>query len=307
MRFDITTLKHAATALGNKLTVMDVATRLQLALFLSFTLHSVFLLGVTFKFPDSSKHGRDDLPLEVVLVNSKSASRPLQADALAQTNLDGGGNVDQKRRAKNPLPVRKKNQDVPDQLKQAQRRMKELEAQSQKMLTQVKSAKKIAPTENQPQPEQKKAETLNAMDLKQRSLEEVRLEAQIAREREEYQQRPRRLFVGARTQEYAFTRYVEDWRIKVERIGNLNYPQAAKRQKIYGSLVLTVSIKADGSVESVEIARSSGQKVLDAAAMRIVQLSAPYAPFPEDMRRRVDILSITRTWSFTRSDQLVGE
>lgn len=307
MRFDITSLKHAAVSLSNKITLMDVATRLQVAMFLSFTLHSILLLGVTFTFPEAPKRSHDGLPLEVVLVNSKTVSKPLQPDALAQANLDGGGNVDQKRRAKSLLPVLKKKQEVPDQLVQAQRRLKELEAQSQKLLTQVQSAKKLEQMESKPQPKQQKVESPSAMDLMQRSLEAVRLEAEIAREREEYQQQPRRMFIGARTREYAFTRYVDDWRIKVERVGNLNYPDAARRQKIYGSLVLTVSIKADGTVENVEINRPSGNKILDAAAIRIVELSSPFAPFPEEMRKKVDILSITRTWTFTHSDQLVGE
>ncbi len=307
MRFDITTLKHSSASLGNKITMMDVTTRLQLAMFLSFTLHSIFLLGVNFKFPDTNKRIHDGLPLEVVLVNSKSVSQPLQPDALAQANLDGGGNTDLRRRAKSPLPVLKKNEQSSDQLIQAQRRVAKLEAQAQKLMTQAKSTKKLEQQESVPEAEKPKMQPLNAMDLIQSSLEAARLEAQIAKEREEYQQRPRRMFIGARAKEYAFTRYVDDWRIKVERIGNLNYPEAARRQKIYGSLVLTVSIRADGTVENVEINRSSGQKVLDAAAIRIVQLASPFAPFSEEMRKKVDILSITRTWTFTRSDQLMGE
>ena len=307
MRFDITTLKHAPASLGNKITMMDVTTRLQLAMFVSFTLHSIFLLGVNFKFPDSDKRIHDDLPLEVVLVNSKSVSQPLQPDALAQANLDGGGNTDLRRRAKSPLPVLKKHQQSSDQLIQAQRRVAKLEAQSRKLMTQAESTKKLEQQESVPETETQKVETPNAMDLIQSSLEVARLEAQIAKEREEYQQRPRRMFIGARAKEYAFTRYVDDWRIKVERIGNLNYPEEARRQKIYGSLVLTVSIMADGTVENVEINRSSGQQVLDSAAIRILQLASPFAPFSEAMRKKVDILSITRTWTFTRSDQLTGQ
>ena len=307
MHFDITTLKHASASLGNKITMMDVTTRLQLAMFVSFTLHSIFLLGVNFKFPDSDKRIHDDLPLEVVLVNSKSVSQPLQPDALAQANLDGGGNTDLRRRAKSPLPVLKKHEHSSDQLTQAQRRVAKLEAQSRKLMTQAKSTKKLEQQESVPEADKPKVETPNAMDLIQSSLEAARLEAQIAKEREEYQQRPRRMFIGARAKEYAFTRYVDDWRIKVERIGNLNYPEAARRQKIYGSLVLTVSIRADGTVENVEINRSSGQQVLDSAAIRIVQLANPFAPFSEEMRKKVDILSITRTWTFTRSDQLTGQ
>jgi protein TonB len=140
-----------------------------------------------------------------------------------------------------------------------------------------------------------------------KSLEIARLEAQISKDWDAYQKRPRRRFIGARTQEFRFARYIEDWRLKVERVGTLNYPQAARDQKIYGSLQMTVSIKADGTVEKVEINRSSGQKILDEAALRIVQLAAPYAAFPSDISKDTDILGITRTWTFTRSDQLLTE
>ncbi|MBW8079064.1 MAG: TonB family protein, partial [Gallionella sp.] len=94
---------------------------------------------------------------------------------------------------------------------------------------------------------------------------------------------------------------------KVERIGNLNYPEQARREQIYGKLQLSVSIKADGTIESVEVSRSSGQRILDAAAMRIVRLAAPYPPLPADIRRDTDILTITRTWTFTPSDKLESE
>jgi protein TonB len=147
----------------------------------------------------------------------------------------------------------------------------------------------------------------NAADVMNRSMEIARLEASVAREWDSYQQRPRRHYIGARTQEYRFARYVEDWRVKIERIGEINYPQAARDQRMYGRLVVTVSIKSDGSLERVDINRSSGNRILDAAALRIVQLAAPYAPFPADIAKDTDILGITRTWIFTRSDQLVTE
>ena len=132
----------------------------------------------------------------------------------------------------------------------------------------------------------------------------MRLEAQIARDLDTYQKRPKRRQVGARAEEYRFARYVEDWRQKVERVGNLNYPEAARQLKLYGNLILTVSIRADGSVEKVVIDRTSGHKVLDAAATRIVEMAAPYAPFPAEIRRDTEILDITRTWTFARGDEL---
>jgi protein TonB len=135
----------------------------------------------------------------------------------------------------------------------------------------------------------------------------MRLEAQIARDMDAYAKRPKRRFVGARAAEYRFARYVEDWRLKVERVGNLNYPEAARVQKLYGSLLLTVGIRANGSVESIAVDRGSGQKVLDLAATRIVKMASPYAPFPPDIKRDTDILYITRTWTFAPGDSLTSQ
>jgi protein TonB len=152
-----------------------------------------------------------------------------------------------------------------------------------------------------------KAADPNARDRVETSLEIARLEAQIRREYQAYQERPKRRFVGARATEYRFARYVDAWRRRIERVGNLNYPAEAKAKHIYGSLQLTVAIRANGEVESIEVNRSSGHKVLDQAAIRIVRLAAPFERFPDDIRVDTDILHITRTWTFTRGDQVVSE
>ncbi|HSH98519.1 MAG TPA: TonB family protein, partial [Methyloradius sp.] len=144
-------------------------------------------------------------------------------------------------------------------------------------------------------------------DLMASSLDIARFEAQIAKEQDEYQKRPKRKYIGARTQEYRFATYVEAWRQKVEKIGNLNYPEAAKSQKLYGQLRMTVNIKSDGSIENISIDQSSGSKVLDDAAKNIVTMAAPYAAFPDDIRKDTDILGITRTWTFTKQDSLATE
>jgi protein TonB len=141
----------------------------------------------------------------------------------------------------------------------------------------------------------------------QSSLAAVRLEALIAKQMEAYEKRPKRRFLGARAEEYRFARYVEDWRLKVERIGNLNYPAAARSKKLYGSLLLTVGIRADGSLDSIALDRSSGQKILDLAAQKIVETAAPYAPFPPDIRRDTDVIYITRTWTFGPGDSLTSQ
>lgn len=285
---------------------MDDTSRFQYAVLASLVLHAIVLFGVTIRPPDLSKLDSLAPPLEVVLVNARSTSRPHQADALAQHNLDGGGNTDLERRAKSPLPVARNDKQTHEVTMEA-RRVQQLEQEAKQLMTQLKSQTKVETATTQPQPQAESAVAPNAADLMNRSLEIARLEAQISKDWDSYQKRPRRRFLGARTQEYRFARYIEDWRQKVERIGTLNYPPAAREQKIYGSLQLTVSIKADGTVDNVEVNRSSGQKVLDEAALRIVHLAAPYAAFPPDISRDTDILSITRVWTFTRSDQLFTE
>jgi periplasmic protein TonB len=269
---------------------------------LSLLLHGV-VLAVRF-VADDDKRPAVSPPLEVVLVNSKSGTKPYKAQLLAQHNLDGGGNTDARRRAKTPLPVLPKESQGTE-LSVATTRQRALEQEAKQLLAQTKaqSTVMLQPRKVEaPDP----AQLPTAEELMQRTLEAIKLEAEIARDMEAYQQRPKRRFLGARTEEYRFARYVEDWRGKVEKIGNLNYPEAARAQKLYGSLVLTVAIRANGSVESVQVDRSSGKKILDAAAVRIVQLAAPYAAFPPDIRRDTDILHITRTWTFTRGDELIS-
>ncbi|NNM79395.1 MAG: energy transducer TonB [Gallionella sp.] len=268
----------------------------------SIAFHAFALWGVTLVLPDPHQAVNIMQPLQVVLVNSKSQSSPQQADALAQANLDGGGNTPEDRQAKTPLPTLQ--DDTRFTPEQTAKHLATLEAESKKLLTQLKNDRSVA------QPElvkQTSNATMTGEDLVQKSLEIIRLEAQINKNQEAYQRMPRRTFIGARTQEYRFAQYIEDWRVKVERIGNLNYPEQARREQIYGKLQLSVSIKADGTIESVEVSRSSGQRILDAAAMRIVRLAAPYPPLPADIRRDTDILTITRTWTFTPSDKLESE
>jgi protein TonB len=269
---------------------------MQVAIIASIAFHVTAIVGLGFKLP---KIGREDAPhnvLDVVLVNSRSATRPAKADALAQANLDGGGNTDRKMRASTPFPMSEPKQPSPE-LKAAEERVKQLEAESRELMLQLKSKAQVAPV----QPPQE------AREIVERNLEIERLEAQIRREHQAYQERPRKKFIGARTSEYRFANYIDRWRQKVERIGTLNYPAAARARGIYASLQLTVGIKTNGEVESIEVNRSSGHKFLDRSAERIVRLSAPFEPFPQDIRADTDILYITRTYTFTRADQVLTE
>lgn len=284
---------------------MDAPTRaFTLALIVSIVLHGV-ILSIKFRLPEMLLNKVRDSQLEIVLVNSKSASKPAKPQARAQANLDGGGNTDEDRRAKTPLPPSRTRDDGSD-LMQARQRVQQLEAQQRKLMTQMKSrvATPARPDEKVEQSEQ--AAPVSGVDLARNAIAMARMEAQISKQVEEYNKRPRKKFVGARTAEAVEAQYVEDWRQKVERVGNYNYPQAA-RGRLYGNLVLTVSIRADGEVESIEISRSSGHRVLDDAARRIVELAAPYGPFSPQLRKDVDILVITRTWTFTKADQLHSE
>jgi len=277
---------------------------MQVALVVSLAVHITVVIGVGFRLPIVPRWDAPHNVMDVVLVNSKSAARPTKADALAQANLDGGGNTDEKRRASSPFPA-VDERDPSREMKAAEARRRQLEAEAQELMTRMKSKTAVAPLEVVPQgAAQADAE---AKDLVQKSLEIARLEAQIRRDYQAYQERPKRKFVGARAQEYRFAQYVDNWRQKIERIGNLNYPSEAKARRIYGRLQLTVAIKADGEVEGIEINRSSGHKVLDQAAIRIVRLAAPFDRFPESIKADTDILHITRTWTFTRADQVLAE
>jgi len=288
-----------AVAVPMPLDLISPNRRLWFAIGISILLHGI-LLTLNFQFPDASRMMKDKA-LEIILVNSKSARKPSDAQALAQNRLDGGGNVDENRRAKTPLPPSAQQQSGAE-LEQRQRRVQELEAQQQKLLSQTKSKTKTA-SSNQREAQPEPSPTLSGRELASSALAMARWEAEISKNVDEYNKRPRKKNIGVRADEYRFAQYVEDWRLKVERVGTLNYPEAAKG-KLYGSLVLSVSILADGNVQKIEINRSSGHKVLDDAARRIVQMASPYAAFPADIRRDTDIIEITRTWTFTRSDAL---
>ncbi len=302
-----------------------------IAIWISLWAHAAIL---SIHFEPELKKFKDKLPtLEVMLVNAKTLTKPDKADVLAQADLDRGGNTDQNRKMKSALPAiklqksefilkpmaevkaGKKAAKMTAEETKEQKHVAELEKQAQELMTQLQSTNKVesAPVQkatakdadmgNQENPNKK----LNMSDLTAAALEMDRLEALIAKQQDDYQKRPKRKFIGARAKKYRDALYVESWRQKVEKVGNLNYPEAAKNLKMYGQLQLTVSIKADGSIESIEINLSSGHKVLDEAAKHIVELAAPYSRFPDDMHKEVDIVSITRTWTFTKEDSLATE
>ena len=277
---------------------------LSAAVVASLLLHAI-LLSLHFKFPGELRW-RSSQALDVILVNASTRQRPAQSEALAQANLDGGGDTQAERRAKTPLPVIDPRRPGSD-LAQAERRVRELEAVQRKLLAQSrKDAPALPAGRERHAPADAPAPPQAGRDQAELSLAAMRLRAEIARNLEAYQKRPRKKFIGASATEYRFAQYEEDWRRKIERIGTVNYPSAA-RGKLYGNLRMTVTLRADGNVAAVELDRSSGLTVLDDAAFRIVRMASPYAAFPPEIRRDTDLLVITRTWFFGRGDQFWTE
>lgn len=279
--------------------LLDGSSRLKLAILISVVCHAAVLFGINLKspIPKDSKTGN---PLEVVLVNSKSASKPDKADALAQANRSD-------RRVETPIPLAlKNNRAVETDI--ASQEAKQPEQEAQQLTTEASSDEFMYEADPPWAQSERSRNAIDTTGLVQRSLEIARLEAQTPVNHEAHQHGLKRKFIGALTREFRFARYAEDWRLKVERVGNLNYPEAARREGLYGKLQLTVGIKSDGSIESIKINRSSRIKVLDEAAIRIVNLAGQngFAPFPPDISRDTDILHITRTWVFTQ-DQLASE
>lgn len=273
------------------------------ALALSLAAHAV-LLAIHFKLPSRLSQASQQM-IEVILVNAKSSKRPTHAQARAQANLDGGGNTDQQRIAKTPIPATRTSREG-DKLIEARRKIAEMEAQTQRLMNQINKSQHIVSADQShtppPEPQPPRNVPVPASELVDSAMAMARLQGQIDRQLDEYSKRPRKKYIGARATEYRFAQYEEDWRQKVERIGNLNYPAAA-RGKLYGTLVLTVEIRSDGTIDSITVDRSSGKKILDDAALRIIRQSAPFPPFPPSLND-TDIIGITRTWSFTSEDRM---
>lgn len=279
------------------------STRLAIALTVSLVLHVVLLATHFIAAPARPEPDKWVRKLEVVLVNAKSAEAPLKPDALAQTNLGGGGNTEADERLASPLPASPRTQ-ASERTAALAQRVQKLEEKARTLMTQIDREPEIA----KPKPAPTVADLQRqAREVARQEAEEMaQLQARIAQQQNVLQNGPKRAYVGANTKEYLFARYVEDWVAKVERIGNLNYPEAARREHIYDKLQMTVSVRSDGTLEKIVIDHPSQWKVLNAAAEKIVRLGEPYAPFSTEMRQKVDILDITRTWTFTRSDQLSG-
>jgi protein TonB len=272
--------------------------RLSLTIFFAVVLHSLIILGISFSGEDRSQPKQKLPGLEVTLVQSRTEKDIKDADFLAQASQEGGGDTEEKvRPSTEEVPVVPTGEagEVREFVPETQIATQP-EPQRQELLTAASSERKIAAGLNTP--EVKQEQRLTAAQLLSRSKEIARLSAEIDQTQRVFAHRPKRKYISARTKEYKYASYEEAWRAKVERIGRINFPDEARRKKLSGSLIMSVTINEDGNIKSINIRQSSGHKVLDDGAVRIVRLAAPFARFSKDIRKDVDELVITRTWVF---------
>ncbi len=279
---------------------------LKLSILLSFVLHFLAIQLIHFK---PTKPFQNKLSqIEVVLTNSKD-NHQVDADVVGQSNSNKGGNIEKDVHKKTPLPMITENKNTFQLNNRGNQSVIGKAASS----SQEKIIKKDAQILNEPKAAQmpKEAPIINKSISKEdvlASASEISAsDAALSNQISNFEKQPRRKYIGARTKEYKYALYAEAWRQKVETLGNMNYPEEAREKKFSGQLRMTVSLRPDGRIDAIEINQSSGFKILDEAAKKIVELGAPYAPFPEDIRKEVDILSITRTWTFSKDDTLSSQ
>ena len=274
------------------------------ALLFSLMLHAILILGIGFHF---AKPAPSVPTLDVTLINTSNAETPAKADFLAQANNAGGGNSDKAHRPgapfSGPLPVTQSGIAARQMLPAAPAQQT---ASGPHIITTTGHADTVVSqqrdTRVEPQPQEQVAPT----PVQQR-LEMARLAQEVRDEQEAYARRPRRKYVSANTRSIADAAYQVAWVHRIERIGNLNYPDAARRRHLHGNVVLSVTISADGQVRDVSVNTSSGYRVLDDAAARIVHLAAPFPPIPREQDaqgHRITELVITRTWQFLPGNRL---
>ncbi len=280
--------------------------RLGMMLFFAATLHAVVILGITFDFVDRLNSENEALPkLEVTLVNTRSNEKPDEADYLAQSNQQGSGNTEEKTRPQSPpeaAPEVIPNPGNSIRTAPPQTASKAASELEKDVMTAEEAEKKILVGEEL---QKRKNKIPVAAELIRRSIEMARLEADLSDALKVYSKHSRSKLLVPNSMSHAEAAYLDAWQKKVELVGNMNYPEKAIKGNLSGNLLLLVAISADGNISGIELLRSSGKKILDDAAIRIVKLAAPYPPLPENIRRDTDILKIPRTWKFLAGNRLM--
>ncbi|MEM1080085.1 MAG: TonB family protein [Pseudomonadota bacterium] len=237
--------------------------------------------------------------LDVILVDWASEQAPEQADFLAQSNQIGGGDNTETERPTAPPAVSPPMAEVDPVPEPPQPAAAQPEPQPLDPLVTTTALHGPVLDPVDPVLDELPDDMPDARELMQQTRSLAQLSTDPLADRRVTPRRPKRKFVTANTQEHLYASYMRSWVAKVERVGNMNYPEEARRQNLEGSLVLSVDVMADGSIEHIRLLRSSGFDLLDEAAIRIVRLSAPFAELPPDIRAETDILTIIRTWQFS--------
>jgi protein TonB len=269
---------------------------LQLALFFSVAVHAA-LLTVRFIDPEGFNRVFEDTPLEVILVNAKSNERPDKAQAIAQASLAGGGDAAQGR-ATSPMPYSALTT-VGDDYEEAQRKLDAMHEQQTMLLAQLRDQVAALPKPDPASPSQSNDQS--AQEAKRRQL--VKLLAEIEKRINEENARPKKRYVSPATREAAYAIYYDAMRRKVEDKGTENFPEQAGK-KLYGELVMIVTVNHDGRVLSTEIVQGSGIGILDRRAEAIARAAGPFGPFSQEMRRRADQIAVVSRFKFTREQTL---
>ena len=267
----------------------------------SLLVHGVLLLGITFHFAKPAP----DLPtLDVTLVNVANQETPDKADFLAQANNRGGGTSDHAARPSQPFSgaLPKPTPGTAPQAVSAATPAPR-EATPERLVTTAAASTEHVDSDTA----QTAVPTQDAAPAQdeRRQQEMAQLAAEVRSQTEAYAKRPRKKFISASTREYVYAAYMRGWSDRVQRVGNLNYPVEARERGLHGDLLLTVGINRDGSINSIDVIRSSGQPLLDRAAERIVRLAAPFPPLPA--AAKADELYITRTWQFLPGGTLTSK
>ena len=265
---------------------------LLIALFLAAVIHVVIGLGINFTAPQPEQVSRS---IDITLVNMPAKKAPEKAQFLAQENQIGAGEQSVKPEPP-PQQLPSQGNSETKQIKKSAPEQSEPKA-AKKLITQKKAEKKIVAA-SKPDTDQhtEKRPQLTAEMLQQQIAQlgtEIRLNQQTA------EQTKIKFVDSVSAHKYVAAQYMKDWEDKVERTGNLNYPEVAAKKNFSGTLTMDVGIKADGSIYSIRINQSSGNPALDEAAKRIVRMSAPFAPLPVDLLKELDVLVITRVWKFS--------
>jgi protein TonB len=269
---------------------------LQLALGFSVAVHAV-LLTVRFVDPEAFNRVFQDTPLEVVLINAKSTERPEKARAIAQATFAGGGEAD-KGRATTPLPP-SALMELGDAQEDAQKKVEALQQQQLMMLTRLRE--KIATLAPQDPKQARNDPEAEAREDKRRQL--LKMLAEIERRINEENARPKKRYVGPSTREEAYAAYYDSLRRRIEEKGTENFPER-DGQKLYGELVMVITVNNDGRILATEVVESSGSTVLDRRARAIARSAAPFGAFTDAMRRRADQIVVVSKFKFTRDETL---